>query len=478
MTQDNWETFFSEIGKYIPEDGRLPEPWYGPDDMYAPILPDKERIPDIYSILIVGERGSGKEFVAKRIAKMWNYNGLQPQCSINCATIVPNLACSELFGHVKGSSTGAIKDTKGLFGQYEKENVFYLDELHRLPIDAQGALLRLIEYREYKQVGTQAITLKKEKKPHIIAAVQPHVLNNEELLLPDLKDRFVCTVKVPLLNRCPFSIPRLFAIFLYDTYKNVFYRKHNLAEDENIQDSDIKKVHNELQKLEFPEIDLWKLMAYDWPGNIRELKHEASQTKNNNSIIETTLFSRMGYDQKKAFDYSFQQKFGVYEKGKGGFTVDNKEKEKFINEHEGIKFIKPLSKDSIDYKTYTTKNKLTLLDLWNYETFEQQRLLSKSNVKLLCNVSYTLSNYNSLKSKLDQERELIDQALISAKKKIYETRTTKMLGKTKAQKKPNSLEELEKKYSQLATIKKVAKYYEVSENTIYNWKRKFKEKEK
>jgi DNA-binding NtrC family response regulator len=479
MTQnkstDDWNTFFDNIEKYISKDGKLPEPWYGPDDMYAPIFPDEDKMPDAYSILIVGERGSGKEFVAKRIAKMWDNKGLQPKCSVNCATIIPNLACSELFGCVEGSHSKAEKSTTGLFGQYETENIFYLDELHRLPVDAQGALLRLIEYREYKQVGTQAITLKKEKRPHIIAAVQPHALNNEELLLPDLEDRFVCTVKVPLLNQCPFSIPRLFAIFLYDTYKNVFYWKYKVNKIIDIQDDEVKSVREAFKKLKFPEIDLWKLMAYTWPSNIRELKNETVQTKiNDKNIIEISLFSRMNYDRKKEFNYSFQQMFGIYEKTKGGFELKNVAKEKFVYEHEGIKFIKPLSKDSVNYKTYNTKKKLTLLDLWNYKPFDQQRSLSENKVRLFYNAFHVLSNYNSLKSKLDQERELIDQALISAKKKIYETRATKMQEKSKVPKKPNSFKKLNKIHRKLGTIKKVAEYFQVSQNTIYTWKKELR----
>ena len=194
MTQnkstDDWNTFFHKIEDYIPKEGELPEPWYGPDDMYKPILPDKDKMPDINSILIVGERGSGKEFVAKRIANMWDIKGLQTECCINCATIVPTLACGELFGHVQGSFTGANKETDGFFGQYAKEHIYFLDELHRLPVDAQGALLRLVEYHEYKKVGTKGHRLDKKDWPRVIAAVQPHALDNEELLLPDLKHIF------------------------------------------------------------------------------------------------------------------------------------------------------------------------------------------------------------------------------------------------------------------------------------------------
>jgi len=90
---------------------------------------------------------------------------------------------------------------------------------------------------------------------------------------------------------------------------------------------------------------------------------------------------------------------------------------------------------------------------------------------------YIYSEYKSNKSKLEQERKLIDQAILASKKKIYEKRATKMLVNPKTPEKPNSLEELQQIYIKLGTIEKVAKYFGVVENTIFDWKRKFKAEE-
>ena len=447
--------------------------------MYAPKLPDKNKMPDIYAILIVGERGSGKEFVAKRIAKMWHDNGLQTKCSINCATIVPELACSELFGHVRGAFTGAIHKTAGLFGQYKKEKIFFLDELHRLPVDAQGALLRLVEYHEYKKVGKDAEKLNKKNWPRIIAAVQPKALNDDEVLLPDLEDRFVYTVKVPSLSYCPFLIPRLFAIFLYDTYKNVFYRKYNLKKNKNIQDIEAKSVREAFKRLKFPEIDLWNLMAYAWPSNIRELKHEALQTRiNNKNIIEMTLFYRISSDRNKAFKRSFELMFGVFGKTKNRFKVNKRTFKNNNYEREGIKFINPLPKEPAYYKTYETNKKLTLLDLWNYKTFKEQYKTNKNVPLMFASAGLFALVEDDYSEQYNRESKLIDEALISAKRKLYEKQAFEMLSNPKEPQKPNSLKKLEQLHKNFGTWEKVAEHFEVAKNTVYVWKRKFMQEEK
>ena len=126
---NNWDDFFNEVDDYLPKNGKSPKPWYGPDDInqyYTPELPPKEKMPDIYTVLITGERGSGKEFVANTLAKLWGGNGIKISCCINCGAIEPNLARSELFGYVKNAFTGATKDTDGFFSNYDKNNLFFI----------------------------------------------------------------------------------------------------------------------------------------------------------------------------------------------------------------------------------------------------------------------------------------------------------------------------------------------------------------
>lgn len=449
---DNWDVFFANVNKYLPAKVKLSKPWYGPNDMYAPILPDGDKMAYIYTILISGEQGSGKELTARMIAELWG-DKLETTCIINCATIEPTLARSELFGHVKGAFSGATKDKDGLFGQYTTEKVFFLDELHRLSIDAQGALLRLIEYNEFKKVGDNAITLQDSERPKIIAAVQPKYLSNEDYLLSDLRNRFVFTVKIKPLRECPFSIPRLLSVYIYQTYSKIFSDK--LCEN---------KVKEEIKKLKFPEIDLWQFMAYRWPGNIRELKNEAFKTKiNDKNIVETTLFGKMEYEEKRMLDYSFRHMFAKVRKTKSGFELKNKAKEPRVESHQKIKFIKPIVKDSVNYDKYNTKKFLTLLDLWNYKPF---------NKKLLFDANNALLFYENQKSKLKYERSLIDRAIEASKFEEYKKRATDNLTEQKSPKKPSTIDELTQVYKKLCNWNKVAKFYKVAPNTIYTWRKK------
>lgn len=112
------------------------------------IIKKLARVPS--TVLIHGESGTGKELVAGALYKLGNYDG--PLISLNCGSVEPNLLKSELFGHTKGSFTGALKDRPGLFKRAEN-GILFLDELGEMPLDMQVTLLRTLECGEIHPVG-------------------------------------------------------------------------------------------------------------------------------------------------------------------------------------------------------------------------------------------------------------------------------------------------------------------------------------
>ena len=121
--------------------------------------------------LILGETGTGKDIVAQAIHKCSNKKG--PFITVNCAAIPSELLESELFGHEKGSFTGASENKKGYFESADKGTIF-LDEIGELPLDIQAKLLRVIESGEFMRVG-ESKTNKDDVR--IVAATNRNLLN-------------------------------------------------------------------------------------------------------------------------------------------------------------------------------------------------------------------------------------------------------------------------------------------------------------
>jgi len=136
-----------------------------------PIMQLKSRIlqiaPTDMSVLIIGETGTGKKAVAFYLHELSNRRS-KPLVSINCAGLDENVLCSELFGHVRGSFTGAIQDRVGLVEQANQGTLF-LDELGEMPLTVQAELLRFIQTKQFRRLGEN-----KERKTdiRIIAAAQ------------------------------------------------------------------------------------------------------------------------------------------------------------------------------------------------------------------------------------------------------------------------------------------------------------------
>lgn len=197
------------------------------------------------TVLITGESGTGKELIARAV----HYNSSRknkPLVVVNCPSIPDNLIESELFGHVKGAFTGAIKDHKGQFEQADEGSIF-LDEIGDLRAEMQARLLRVLQEQEIKRIGDTK-TLKVNVR--IIAATNRDLeqLVEEKQFREDLYYRLsVVPIKIAPLRERKEDIPYLIDYFI---------RKYGEGQNYKISGEAI----NILQK-------------YEWPGNVRELEN-------------------------------------------------------------------------------------------------------------------------------------------------------------------------------------------------------------
>jgi two-component system response regulator PilR (NtrC family) len=205
------------------------------------------------NVLITGESGTGKEVVAKAI----HYNGPlkdRPFVTINCGAIPENLMESEMFGHKKGSFTGAVVDKSGLF-EVADGGTLFLDEVGELPLSIQVKLLRAIQERIIRRVGATD-DIKVEVR--IIAATNRDLekMVNEGGFRQDLYYRLnVIQIKTPSLRERRDDIPLL---------ANHFLKKYNDRLGKNI--GAISQEAMEMMK------------KYDYPGNVRELENIIERT--------------------------------------------------------------------------------------------------------------------------------------------------------------------------------------------------------
>ena len=146
-------------------------------------------------VIILGERGTGKEVVAKAIWMKYRKPNDDKLAVIDCSTITTELAASELFGHVKGAFTGANEDKKG-FLEENKGKMVFLDEIGNLSLEAQANLLRVLSNGEYRKIGSNKIN---KIDIQIIAATNKDV-SDETKFAQDIKDRFDEIIELPPLR--------------------------------------------------------------------------------------------------------------------------------------------------------------------------------------------------------------------------------------------------------------------------------------
>jgi psp operon transcriptional activator len=213
----------------------------------------QERLSRVASVerplLIVGERGTGKELAASRLhylSRRWE----GPKISLNCAALAPSLLESELFGHEAGAFTGAIQRRIGRFEAADRGTLF-LDEIGLLPMEVQEKILRVVEYKSFERVGGSSPV---EIDVRIIGAT------NVDLPALVKGERF----KRDLLDRLSFEV--LFLPPLRERRGDISLLAYHFS----------SRMAQELGRdgvPEFSENVLAEMENYTWPGNIRELKN-------------------------------------------------------------------------------------------------------------------------------------------------------------------------------------------------------------
>ncbi|MDT8758143.1 phage shock protein operon transcriptional activator [Sphingomonas psychrotolerans] len=200
-------------------------------------------------VLVIGERGTGKELVAERLHRLsprWD----QPLVIMNCAALPETLIEAELFGHESGAFTGATKARAGRFEEAHRGTLF-LDELGTLSMAAQDRLLRAVEYGEVTRIGSSRPL---NVDVRIVAATNEH--------LPDKVEKG--TFRADLLDRLSFEVVTLPPL------------RARRGDIEVLAEFFGRRMASEIGLVDWPGWGpnaLDALLSYDWPGNVRELRN-------------------------------------------------------------------------------------------------------------------------------------------------------------------------------------------------------------
>ena len=216
--------------------------------MAAQLTTAKQAAPSDVTVLLLGETGTGKEVVARAIHR-WSPRRPKPFVAVNCATLPEHLLENELFGHEKGSFTGAVKREPGKIEVAEGGTVF-LDEIGDMPLPLQSRLLRVLQDQTFYRVGgTQPV----RTNVRFIAATNKDIRRaiQQGTFREDLYYRLaVITVTLPPLRERMDDVPALARHFVNRAVRMGLHRSCSLS-DHSLQ----------------------ALQQYQWPGNIRELEN-------------------------------------------------------------------------------------------------------------------------------------------------------------------------------------------------------------
>ncbi len=236
------------------------------------------------TVLLQGETGVGKELIAKAI----HYNSPrrdQPFVRVHCGSLSESLLESELFGHVRGSFTGAVRDKVGRFEAAHGGTIF-LDEIDAIPVQLQVKLLRVLQERELERVGdhrTRPVDIR------VIAA--SHAELQEEVRKGQFRDDLYYRLSVVTLFLPPLRSRREDIPMLIDHFLDKYNRENDRC---------LKKISRELMNI---------LLKYPWPGNVRELENAIERAVVLSSGEEFTedllpmqirMFAEQGRDKEAA----------------------------------------------------------------------------------------------------------------------------------------------------------------------------------
>lgn len=241
--------------------------------------------PTNYSVIIYGETGTGKEVIANEIHNHSKRKD-KPFVAIDCGALSKELAGSELFGHEKGSFTGALNQKIGSF-EVANGGTIFLDEVGNLSYDIQVSLLRVVQERKLRRVGgTKDIDLD----------VRIIVASNERLWSQDKKNKFREDL-YHRFNEFSIEVPPL-----RDRRDDILLFAHHFLMFANKElDKNIKGFTAETEKV---------LRAYPWPGNLRELKNvikRATLLSDNNYIEVHSLPFEISHYSKLQFDHAAEE---------------------------------------------------------------------------------------------------------------------------------------------------------------------------
>ena len=238
--------------------------------------------PHFRSVLITGPTGAGKELVAKALHQLSGSG--KRFVAVNCSSITESLAESELFGHVKGSFTGANQDKVGVF-EYADGGTAMLDEIGEMPLQMQAKLLRVLQNHEVQRVGSPAVT---KVDVRVVAATNRdlHEMSRQGKFREDLYFRLSAVeLKVPSLAERPEDLPLLERHFL-----RAFAAQYNKS---------VSGLTRRAQTV---------LARYPWPGNIRELQNviEHSCMMTESDVIDVRDLPERVQNQAAAADADYE----------------------------------------------------------------------------------------------------------------------------------------------------------------------------
>jgi DNA-binding NtrC family response regulator len=276
------------------------------------------------NVLIQGESGTGKELITKII----HYTGVtndQPFIAVNCTALSESLLESELFGHVKGAFTGAIRDKKGKF-ELAEEGTIFLDEISEISPNLQVKLLRVLQEREFERVGGE-ITI--PMKARVVSASNKDLAELVQLgkFREDLFYRLkVFTIEIPPLRDRKEDIPKLVVHFL---------RKIN------------KELHKNVWKIPYEVMEI--LQAHEWVGNVRELE---------NTLLQAVVLAKGDVMEKEYILLKHNEILGNIETNKANLSLADIEKSHILLVLEEVNWDKQIASQILGIAKTTLYNKI------------------------------------------------------------------------------------------------------------------------